>query len=134
MQIAVVVLSGIGLYIALYFTLVYYRLVDADTALVPSFCRMDEGTCQLVIRHPDAQLSGLPNSLLGIVFYILVLSVGIGAGGELLFHFVRWLAWAAILLAAYLMYSLFFRVKATCPLCLASHAISLTIALLLTFR
>lgn len=133
MQVALILLSVIGLYIAVYFTLVYYRLVDADSALVPSFCRMDEGTCQLVIRHPDARLSGLPNSLLGIGFYVLVLLVGLGAGGEVLFLFVRWVAWAAVLLAVYLVFSLFFRVKAICPLCLVSHGISLAIALVLTF-
>lgn len=132
MHAVLVLLSGIGLYISLYFTLVYYRLVDANTAFVPSLCRMDEGTCQLVIRHPDARLSGLPNSILGIGFYVLVMLVGIGVDGEVLFLFARWIAWAAVLLAVYLVYSLFFKMKRACPLCLVSHGISLAIALLLT--
>lgn len=134
MHAALIVLSGIGLYISVYFTLVYYRVVDAASTFVPSFCRMDEGTCQLVIRHPDARLSGLPNSVLGIGYYLFVLLAGLGVDGDGLLSFVQWLAWAAVLLAVYLIFSLFFRVKVVCPLCLVSHGLSLAIALVLTFR
>ncbi len=132
MHEALIILSGIGLYISVYFTLVYYKLVDANTKVVPSFCRMDEGTCQLVIRHPDARLSGLPNSVLGIGFYALVMLVGFGVDGTVLFLLVKWIAWVTVLLAVYLVYSLFFRVKVVCPLCLVSHAVSVVIAVLLT--
>jgi len=40
-------------------------------------------------------------------------------------------AWFTVALGIYLAYSLFFIIKTPCPLCLASHAINLALALLL---
>jgi uncharacterized membrane protein len=39
-------------------------------------------------------------------------------------------AWFTVALGIYLAYALFFVIKTPCPLCLASHAINLALALL----
>jgi uncharacterized membrane protein len=75
----VIVLAAIGLYIAAYFTLVYYGLLDAGTKLMPRVCRLEERTCQTVLSSRFARVFGVPNSLLGVFYYgtvIVVLSTG----------------------------------------------------------
>ena len=133
MHVALIALSVIGLYISSYFSLVYYRLIDASTRLIPSFCRMEEGACRLVIHHPDATLFVVPNSMLGAGYYLCVVIAGIGIENPIFVSVIRSASWISVLLAAYLVYSLGFRVKMMCPLCLVSHGINLVIAVLLTF-
>ena len=41
-----IALATVGLYIAGYFTLVYYGIVSASTKLMPDVCRLEELTCQ----------------------------------------------------------------------------------------
>lgn len=41
-------------------------------------------------------------------------------------------AWGIVALAAYLTWSLFFRLRQPCRLCLTAHALNLALALLLT--
>ena len=129
---ALIILSAVGLYISLYFSLVYYRLIGANTGLVPSFCRMEEGACRLVIHHHDANLFGVPNSVLGVGYYLCVVMVGIGVGDPFFVSVMQFASWLSVLLAVYLVYSLFSRVRVVCPLCLVSHGINLVIAVLLT--
>ena len=128
-----ILLSVIGLYISAYFTLVYYRVLPADTKWIPPFCRMEEGSCQLVIRHPDAKVFGVPNSLLAICYYISVIGLGLGIDSPFYLSLVEFASWVTVALAVYLIYSLFFKVKVVCPLCLVSHAINIVLAIVITF-
>jgi uncharacterized membrane protein len=66
-----ILLSVVGLYISLYFSLVYYGLMGTRNRLVPAFCRMEEDACQLVVHHSDARVLGVPNSVLGAGYYSL---------------------------------------------------------------
>src|SRR5438552_18652203 len=70
-----IALSAIGLYIAAYFTLVYYGLISANTRLMPSVCRLEERTCQTVLGTRHARVFGAPNSLLGILYYLTVVAI-----------------------------------------------------------
>ena len=44
-----------GLGIALYFSLVYYRIVKADNKWIPSFCRMEKGACMRILRYAGSK-------------------------------------------------------------------------------
>lgn len=131
---ALVLLSAlIGLYISAYFTLVYYRKIKPDTLFIPAFCRLDENTCQLVIRHNDARVFWIPNFVLGIVYYIMILLLLVVPDFAFLYTGLLYVSWLNVALAIYLIHSLLFVVKILCPLCLAAHAVNIIIAFILTF-
>ena len=128
-----IALAAIGLYIAAYFTLVYYGLIEANTKLMPSVCRLEERTCQTVLGTKYARVFGLPNSLLGVVYYVtlIVLLAGGWATGSIGLALIV-VAWFTVALGFFLVYSLFFIIEIPCPLCLAGHTINLALAVLVT--
>ena len=132
MHLTLIALSFIGLYISTYFVSAYYGVISPASRLVPRFCRLETGACQSVINHPDASLFGIPNSLLGIGYYSCIL---FGAALEFpgFLAFARIASWVAVVFALYLVHSLYFKIKVACPLCLASHAINVVSAVMLTF-
>lgn len=128
-----VVLAAIGLYIAAYFTLVYYGLVGANTKLMPSVCQLEERSCMTVLGTRYARVFGVPNSLLGVFYYLTVIAVLLfGPTAALVSFALIAIAWFTVALGIVLAYALFFIIKIPCPLCLTAHAINLTLAILLT--
>ena len=139
-----ITLAAAGLYIAAYFTLVYYGVLEASTMLMPRVCRLEKRTCETVLSTRFARVFGVPNSLLGVAYYtavIVLLSTGwidalggiaIGGVGLELSVIVVIVAWFTVLLGTFLAYSLFFIIRIPCPLCLAAHTINLALAVLLT--
>jgi uncharacterized membrane protein len=128
-----IALATVGLYIAAYFTLVYYGIVAASTRLMPNVCRLEERTCQTVLGTKYARVFGVPNSLLGLLYYltvVLLLSVGWTAGPIATATIA--VAWFTVALGVFLAYSLFFIIRIPCPLCLTGHTINLLLAVLLT--
>ncbi len=110
-------LSVLGLAISLYFTLAYYgglKSRDVPAAM----CRRDERTCVTVLRTPYARLLGVPNSLLGVGFYLLTaLVAGLALAGAL--PRGLWVAAVAaaavtVLLVPYLVWALLARLKTWC--------------------
>ena len=133
MHVALLLLSSIGLYVSLYFTLVYYGVAGANSTYVPAFCRMDEGSCMLVINHPDARIFGLPNALFGIAYYLFISLLAVGINGSALLSGLRLSSLVTVVLGVYLVYSLLVKVRVMCFLCLTSHVINMLIALLLLY-
>ena len=128
-----IALSAIGLYIAAYFTLVYYGSISANTRLMPSVCRLEERTCQTVLGTRYARVFGVPNSLLGVLYYLTVIAILLmGWTVAPITGVLIAVAWFTVLLGLYLAYSLFFIIRIPCPLCLTGHAINLALAVLLT--
>ncbi len=130
---SVIALATVGLYIAAYFTLVYYGIVSASTKLMPNVCQLEERTCQTVLGTKYARVFGVPNSLLGALYYltvILLLLAGWAAGPIAIATIA--VAWLTVALGGFLAYSLFFIIKIPCPLCLTGHTINLLLAVLLT--
>lgn len=110
--------------------------MDPKNDWIPSFCRLGEQTCSRVIFSPRARVFGVPNSLLGQLFYIAII---VGALSNLLFlepFFFLFLSasFLTVLLAVYLSYSLLFLTRIRCFLCFTSHAINgiIFVVLLLT--
>ena len=128
-----VVLAAIGLYIAGYFTLVYYGLLAANTKLMPSVCQLEERSCKTVLGTRYARIFGVPNSLLGVLYYLIVITVVLwGYAAPPVSVALIAVAWFTVALGIVLAYALFFIIRIPCPLCLTGHAINLTLAILLT--
>ena len=119
-----------GLGIASYFLLAYYRIVEADSKWIPSFCRMEEEACMRILNTPEAKVLGIPNSLLGIFYYGAILFVPI-QNFEVLFLIA---SICSVGLGMYLVHALVFRLKTHCPLCYTAHGINLVIANLFIVR
>ncbi len=133
MLILIVVLAALSFLISSYFTAVAYRWIKPDANWIPSFCRMGEQTCASIVFTPRARVFGLPNSLLGQVFYMALM---VAVVGEILFTeplvYIYLLAsLVTVLLGMYLSYSLLFLTRVPCKLCFTSHAINLVIFILL---
>ena len=132
-RLSAIALATIGLYIAAYFTLVFYGHLNANTRLMPSVCRLEERTCQTVLGTKYAKVFGVPNSLLGVLYYLIVIAVLLtGWATPSLALGLILVAWFTVALGLYLIYALFFIIRIPCPLCLTGHSINLALAILLT--
>ena len=132
-DLAIVALSIVGFLISSYFTAIAYRWIRPDERWIPAFCRMGEQTCASIVFTPRARVFGLPNSVLGQLYYASLVG---GAPLDLLERgefYTLFLAASTltVLLAIYLTYSLLFITRVPCTLCFTSHAINFTIFLLL---
>jgi len=119
-----------GLCISTYFSLVQYRIIQADNRWIPSFCRMEKGACMRILDAPEAKVLGLPNSVFGILYYGAILFVPINM-------FEAFFLIASIFsvgLGMYLVHALIVRLKTYCPLCYTAHGINLVIANLFIVR
>ena len=136
MNLTLMSLSVVGLVIATYFTAVAYRWIRADETWIPSFCRLGEQTCASIVFTPRARVFGLPNSLLGQIFYAaLLIGTPLGLLDQPgLFRLYLAASLVTVGLAVYLSYSLLFITRVPCKLCFTSHGINVVIFGLLLFR
>ena len=127
----------IGFVISSYFTGVAYHWVRPDTRWIPAICRMGEQTCATIVFTPRARVFGLPNSVLGQLFYAALATVALtGARDQSLpYYTLLGASGVTVLLGAYLTYSLLFITRVNCVLCFTSHAINLVLfGMLLAWR
>jgi len=125
--IVIIVIGAVGLLDSLYFTLVYYGWMAADSRAVPSFCRMESRTCRTVLETPEAKIFRLPNSVYGLAYYAIMIAAAIerSASG-------RWpapsvivtLSVLAAVFSLYLGWTLIFRLRVPCPLCFLAHIVN----------
>jgi uncharacterized membrane protein len=118
LRVAITILCGVGCYVSL-FMLAKARRAERGLLTEPS-----------VVQRPAARLYfGLSNSLLGLVYYV-VLAVAIWfAHGWALVAILLIAALAAITSLA-LAYSLLFRTRMPCPYCWTAHAVNWALAIL----
>lgn len=124
----------VGLLIAIYFTLVTYRIVPPDTPWVPSFCRMEEETCFTVLDSEHARVFGVPNCVLGLGWYggaTVGGLVGAWTGTVPLLELLTLVGVVTVAVSAYLAYALVAILETHCRLCYTSHLLNagLTLAL-----
>ncbi len=126
-NLAIIFLSGVGLWISIYFTGVFYKWFSPHVFWIPRICQLDEKSCLSVLETPRAKLFGIPNSAFGILVYTYLITDG-------LFTFLPAIGFIflifAFLRSIYLAYSLLFITKIPCPLCFTSHAINLFLFLI----
>lgn len=99
---------------------------------MPKFCRLEKGTCESLLNTGDARIFKVPNFYLGILFYIFIFIVVLDEGlFAFLYISVLTITGFTVVLGLYLIYSLFFKIRIQCILCLASHTINLTLFILI---
>lgn len=143
LRILIVFLSIIGLANALYFTFAYYGRIKKARWVPELFCAREGSSCVTVVQTPYARVFGVPNSLLGIIYYGLLIlwavigvsigpTVAIGMRGLPLSTLGLLGAGAVtVILGFYLVYALRRRLHTHCPLCYMGHSINATLLILM---
>ena len=143
LRLCIVLLSLGGLADALYFTLAYYGRIRKARWVPEIFCPREGSSCVTVARTPYARLFGVPNSVLGIVYYMLIL-LWIGLVPRhliILKHVFRpfealglsllGASLCTVVLGFYLIYVLRRVLYTHCLLCYAAHAVNTVLLVLL---
>ena len=140
----IVLLSIAGLADAFYFTFAYYGRVQRLPWIPEVLCAREGSSCVTVVKTPYARVFGVPNSLLGIFYYVFLIYwavLGMPVGFEVVFgdryRLIR-IAWPlitasalAVILGFYLVYALRRKLYVDCPFCYAAHAINVALLVLL---
>lgn len=127
-------LSLAGLANAIVFTGLIAGWLSADSPLVTNVCRMDTGSCTKVVTSRFARLAGVPNSVVGLFWYLMVL---VASGTWLVTGtmpypaFMLALGALTVCVGVLLTLSLLFRLKVKCWFCFFGHATNLVIFLIL---
>jgi uncharacterized membrane protein len=143
LRLCIVVLSLAGLADALYFTFAYYGRIRKARWVPEILCAREGSSCVTVVRTPYARVFGAPNSVLGIVYYVLLL-LWIGLVPRhliILGHVFRpyetlgllslGASLCTVLLGFYLIYALRRILHTHCLLCYTAHAINIALFVLL---
>lgn len=121
------ILALTGLLVSIYLATIYTdsplpRRNDSSQA-----CALGGGECEEVVHTPQSQTLGVPNSLLGVGYYAVILAA---VGTRLVTG--RWplpFAMIALLIGGvafsmYLLYSMLFVLRQSCPYCITAHAVN----------
>lgn len=142
-RILIVILSVVGLANALYFTFAYYGRIKKARWVPEILCAREGSSCVTVVRTPYARVFGVPNSLLGIFYYLYLIGwvfTGLSFGPQVMITSRAMPASnlaliassaATVLLGFYLIYALRRKLHTHCPLCYLGHAINATLLILL---
>jgi len=143
LRLLIVLLSLGGLADAVYFTLAYYGRMRKARWVPEVLCAREGSSCVTVVRTPYARVFGVPNSLLGIVYYLLLItwigflprhlsvSAHVFRPFETLGLLLLGASLSTVVLGFYLIYVLRRVLHVDCPLCYAAHAINLALFVLL---
>ena len=143
LRLSIALLSLGGLADALYFTLAYYGRVRKARWVPEIFCAREYSSCVTVVRTPYARVFGVPNSLLGVIYYGLLLvwimfipryvsiSEHVLRPFETLGLLLLGASLCTVILSFYLIYALRRILHTHCPLCYAAHAINIVLFVLL---
>jgi len=154
-SLLIVLLALAGLINSFYFTFAYSGRVKKSRWIPEILCAREGSNCVTVVQTPYARVFGVPNSLLGIIYYGFVMAWALGyprsswsfAGLNRFLQYVSRdrllivrLDFSHLLILAsavtvglgfYLIYALRRKLDITCPLCYAAHAINATLFVLL---
>jgi uncharacterized membrane protein len=122
LRIAALVLTLVGLGVAIYLTYVHYKGIDPVCGL--------GGDCERVQTSEWSKLGGVPVALLGLVGYALIL-VSLLVGGENGRMAAALFSLIGFGFSAYLTYREIYSIEAICPWCVSS-AILLTLLAIIT--
>ena len=141
---SVVLLALAGLADALYFTLAYYGRVRHSQWVPRVLCAREGSSCVTVVRTPYGSVFGIPNSLLGIFYYGLLLlwaaawnsahlTVQINTTAYIITLTDMLIAASAgtVVLGFYLIFALRRILHTDCPFCYAAHGINIILLVLL---
>lgn len=141
---SVIVLALAGLADALYFTFAYYGRVRQSRWVPQVLCAREGSSCVTVVRTPYGSVFGVPNSLLGIIYYVLLVvwamawqsasltfRIGMTSCSIAFTDLLIAAASATVVLGFYLVFALRRILHTDCPLCYAAHVINMAVLALL---
>jgi len=144
LRASIIVLALAGLADALYFTFAYYGRVRKSRWVPQVLCAREGSSCVTVVRTPYGSVFGVPNSLLGIVYYVLLLLWAVAVPSARLTVQINMTAYiitftdlliaiasVTVVLGFYLVFALRRILHTDCPFCYAAHAINLLLLALL---
>jgi len=145
LRILICALALVGLADSLYFTFAYYGRIKKARWIPAILCAREGSSCVTVVQTPYARVFGVPNSLLGIVYYLLLIAGAArnwacGIPGYLVLSHAAVAFCLAMLIVVsagttllgfYLIYSLRRKLHVDCPLCYTAHAINAALLVLL---
>jgi uncharacterized membrane protein len=133
---AILVLALAGFADGLYFTFGYYGRIKKARWVPEILCAREGSSCVTVVQTPYARVFGLPNSLLGLLYYALLM--GWVISGRRLRKLAPWGGWALLAISGitlalgfYLIHALRRKLHVDCPLCYTAHAINTALFVLL---
>ena len=132
LAIVTLILSIIGFADSLYFTLIHYGYFGIGSPLVLMVCQAEVGACGTVATTPWAQAFGIPNSIFGMAFYVMIFAASVVRLTSRPWPALPLLAGSSIVAAAFsivLAWALIFRMRALCPLCFTAQVINIVLAL-----
>jgi uncharacterized membrane protein len=112
------------------FSAMMYGWLAVESPLVTRVCRLDAEDCRKVISSPRARLFGVPNSVLGMLWYVLAaLASGsaLATGSLPLRPALIAISFLTVLVGIFLIWSLRVRLKVHCWFCYAGHAVNFII-------
>ena len=128
----IAVLALAGLADAFYFTFAYYGRIKKARWVPEILCAREGSNCVTVVQTPYARVFGVPNSLLGVVYYLLLIVWAVAAPPV---SAMGWILIAAsagtVILGFYLIYALRRKLYIDCPFCYAAHTINALLLILL---
>ena len=143
LPVLIVILAIAGLADALYFTFAYYGRIKKAPWVPEILCAREGSKCVTVLQTSYARVLGVPNSLLGIIYYLLLLGWGLAARRLYAYDVtvyalalpLRWVLAAGsampVIAGFYLIYALRRKLHIACPLCYTAHAINAALFVLL---
>lgn len=133
-KISLGILSAIGFYISLYFTLIYLRFISPAKFLLPNVCKLSGSTCETIINTKYAKILGFPNFVYGLFYYLAIFLFVIFDFNNYIKIAIVLISWLVVVLGVYLIYALLKVLRVNCLLCFISHAVNFLIAVLLSFQ
>lgn len=140
----VTALAIAGLADALYFTFAYFGRIKKARWVPQVLCAREESSCVTVVRTPFGSVFGVPNSLLGIIYYMLLIvwamsppstafgfQLGITSYSITFTGLMVAASAVTVALGFYLVYALRRILHIDCAFCYAAHAINLSLLVLL---
>ena len=141
----IIALSLAGLALSVYFTFAYYGRIKKSRWVPEILCAREGSSCVTVVQTSYARVFSVPNSLIGIVYYLAILiwlpwTSAVHFQEEHLWLVLAWTSalilgsMASVFLGFYLMYALRHSLHTNCPLCYTAHAINAFLLILLIMR
>jgi uncharacterized membrane protein len=131
-RVLIAVFALAGLVDAFYFAFAYYGRIKKSRWVPEILCAREGSNCVTVVQTPYARVFGVPNSVLGMVYYgLLILWAAVAPRASAVAWTLIAASAATVMLGFYLIYSLRRKLYIDCPLCYTAHAINAVLFILL---
>jgi uncharacterized membrane protein len=122
LNLALILLSLLGMIDTLYLTSVHFSQASA-------FCALVQG-CDVVLQSSYSIVFGIPLAMIGLLYYTTLFAcatIWFARKDELFLKILLGISWAGLLASIWFVYLQFFVLDALCQYCIASFIITLSI-------